>query len=194
MIKFKQKTYSKESDAMRALYVALQRERVRVEVINQNQLLPVLKGNNIVIERFVVFTPTFGRDKFRMYLKIGAKDKMPDNVRLADSYIKSDKVLDASLSFEGALERRKLFGKHNNKKGGGNNNNNNQDAPKFAKAGFDFGKVGLYKDKEEKIGTAIKYDIKSRSLVLEFGSIENAVKALNILPFGINYKIYLLDA
>ena len=66
MIKFKQKTYSKESDVMRALYVSLQRERKRVEVIDSSSLIAVLKGNNIVIERFVLFTPTFGKDRFRM--------------------------------------------------------------------------------------------------------------------------------
>ena len=197
MITFKQKTYSKESDAMRALYVALQRERKRVEVIDQNALLPILKGNNIVIERFVVFSPTFGKDRFRMYLKIGAKAKMPENVRLAQKFTKSDKILDAALSFDGGLERRKLFSGKNNKKSGGNNNNNNnnnQSAGNFARASFDFGRVGLFKEKESRLGEAILYDIKSRSLVLEFESIENAIKALDILPFGINYKLYLLDS
>ena len=111
MITFKEKTFSREADAMRALYVALQRERKRVEVIDSNSLLAVLKGNNVVIERFVIFTPTFGKDRFRMYLKIGAKAKMPDNVKLAENYIKSEKILDASLSFDGNLERRKLFSK-----------------------------------------------------------------------------------
>lgn len=197
MITFKQKTYSKESDAMRALYVALQRERKRVEVIDQNSLVAVLKGNNIVIERFVIFTPTFGKDKFRMYLKIGAKAKMPDNVKLAENFTKSEKVLDAALSFDGGLERRKLFSKPKNNKGsgGGNNNNNNNQggSGNFAKASFDFGRVGLFKEKESRIGEAILYDIKSRSLVLEFGSMENAIRALDILPFGINYKLYLLD-
>ena len=191
MIKFKQKTYSKESDAMRALYVALQRERKRVEVIDSSSLIAVLKGNNIVIERFVLFTPTFGKDRFRMYLKIGAKAKMPDNVKLAESYLKSDQLFETQLKLEGGLERRKLFSKNKNN----NNNNQNQQGPgNFAKAGIDFGKLGVYKTKENRIGEAILYDIKSRSLVLEFGSIENAVRALDILPFGINYKLYLLDS
>jgi hypothetical protein len=193
MIKFKQKTYSKESDAMRALYVALQRERKRVEVIDSSSLIAVLKGNNIVIERFVLFTPTFGKDRFRMYLKIGAKAKMPDNVKLAESYLKSDQLFETQLKLEGGLERRKLFSKNKNKNN--NNNNQNQQGPgNFAKAGIDFGKLGVYKTKENRIGEAILYDIKSRSLVLEFGSIENAVRALDILPFGINYKLYLLDS
>lgn len=192
MITFKQKTYSKESDAMRALYVALQKERKRVEVIDQNSLFPVLKGNNIVIERFVIFTPTFGKDRFRMYLKMGAKVKMPTNVRLAENFTSSEKILDASLSFNGSLDRRKLFSK---KKNNNNNNNNNDQQPSnLARSSFDFGKVGLYKEKDYKLGEAILYDIESRSLVLEFRSIENAVKALDILPFGINYKLYLLDS
>lgn len=192
MIKFKQKTYSKESDAMRALYVALQRERKRVEVIDSSSLVAVLKGNNIVIERFVLFTPTFGKDRFRMYLKIGARAKMPDNVKLAENYIKSDQLFETQLKLEGGLERRKLF---SNKNKNNNNNNQNQQGPgNFAKAGIDFGKLGVYRTKENRIGEAILYDIKSRSLVLEFGSIENAVRALDILPFGINYKLYLLDS
>ena len=129
-----------------------------------------------------------------MYLKIGAKAKMPDNVKLADNYIKSEKILDASLSFDGNLERRRLFSKNKNNKNNNNNNQQQQGSGNFAKAGFDFGKVGIFKEKEARIGEAILYDIKSRSLVLEFGSIENAVKALDILPFGINYKLYLLDS
>ena len=49
------------------------------------------------------------------------------------------------------------------------------------------------------IGEAIKYDKRDRSLVLEFdGPKENAIRnlkeALNILPFGLNYNIYLLNS
>jgi DNA polymerase III gamma/tau subunit len=47
---------------------------------------------------------------------------------------------------------------------------------------------------QELLGDAIVYDKKSRTLVLEFDSIRDAIQALNILPFGLNYKIYLLDA
>jgi hypothetical protein len=118
---------------------------------------------------------------------------MPDNVKLAESYLKSDQLFETQLKLEGGLERRKLFSKNKNKNN--NNNNQNQQGPgSFAKAGIDFGKLGVYKTKENRIGEAILYDIKSRSLVLEFGSIENAVRALDILPFGINYKLYLLDS
>ena len=44
----------------------------------------------------------------------------------------------------------------------------------------------------ELLGDAVKYDKKERSLVLEFASIPDAITALNILPFGIDYKIFLL--
>ena len=47
---------------------------------------------------------------------------------------------------------------------------------------------------KELIGDAVKYDKKSRSLVLEFSTIQDAIRALNILPFGLGYKIYLLNA
>ena len=45
----------------------------------------------------------------------------------------------------------------------------------------------------ELLGEAIKYDKKERSLVLEFKTIGDAIAALNILPFGLNYNIYLLS-
>ena len=43
------------------------------------------------------------------------------------------------------------------------------------------------------LGEALLYDKVSRTLVLEFDSIRDAINALNVLPFGINYKLYLLD-
>ena len=46
---------------------------------------------------------------------------------------------------------------------------------------------------EQLLGEAINYDKKSRSLVLEFKTMEDAIRAINILPFGVNYKIFLLD-
>ena len=42
-------------------------------------------------------------------------------------------------------------------------------------------------------GDTIDYDKKSRSIVLEFDTAQDAINALNILPFGLNYKVYLLD-
>ena len=52
---------------------------------------------------------------------------------------------------------------------------------------------GLSKNEKISIGDVITYDKKSRVAVLEFDSIEKAIKSLNILPFGLNYKLYLLD-
>jgi hypothetical protein len=52
--------------------------------------------------------------------------------------------------------------------------------------------INLTYEVKELLGDAVKYDKKERSLVLEFRSIEDAIKALNILPFGINYNIFLL--
>lgn len=186
MITFKQKNYSKEADAMKAFYEVLKRERKRVEVIDSNSLIPVLKGNNIVIERFVIFSPTFGKDRYRMYLKVGAKAKMPENLVLAGQYVKRDNIFNTSIKFEGGLKRRKLF----SKKG---NNNNNNDPGNFARAGIELGRFEIGKDTTKRLGETIMYDVKSRSVVLEFPSIENAVRALDILPFGLNYKMYLLD-
>ena len=82
MIKFRQKEFT-EYDAMRSLYVKLMRysDRNKFGVIDTSALIPVLRGNNVVIERFVISTSMFGKDKYRMYLKIGAKAKLPDEVR-----------------------------------------------------------------------------------------------------------------
>jgi hypothetical protein len=81
MITFREKEFS-EYDAMRSLYVELNKYNKKVELIDKSALIPVLKGNNVVIERFVISTNFFGKDRYRMYLKIGAKAKMPDSVRL----------------------------------------------------------------------------------------------------------------
>ena len=85
MIEFRQKVFS-EYDAMKSLYNELMRKdsqwRYKIKVIDTSSLLPVLKGNSVVIERFVISTQAFKKDKYRMYLKIGAKAKMPDGVRL----------------------------------------------------------------------------------------------------------------
>ena len=196
MIKFVQKQYS-EADAMRALYVELMRysDRNKFEVINSSALIPVLKGNNVVIERFVIYKPVFGRDRYRMYLKIGAKAKLPDEVRLAGQRVYDERLLDLSLSIQGKLKGPKFFSK--NKK---NNNNNNNGGGGFmegdisTKISTPYNVLSINREVKELLGEAILYDKKSRSLVLEFKNIRSAIQALNILPFGLNYKIYLLDA
>ena len=194
MIKFEQKQYT-EYDAMRALYVELMRysDKNKFEVIDRSALIPVLRGNNVVIERFVISTSLFGKDKYRMYLKIGAKAKLPDEVRLAGQRVYDKNLLNFSIELKGGVKPR-MFGK----KGGGGNNNNNQNQ------GGGFGQIstGIKSDYQfftikqevrELLGEALKYDKKDRSLVLEFNDIPSAIRALNILPFGLDYKIKLLN-
>ena len=55
MIQFRQKTFS-EYDAMRTLYVELLKrgDRNKWKVIDRDSLIPVLRGNNVVVERFVI--------------------------------------------------------------------------------------------------------------------------------------------
>lgn len=207
MINFRQKEYSSnEYDAMRSLYVELMRGdcRLRVEIIDRSQLIPILRGNNVVIERFVV-VPVGRQDKFRMYLKIGGRAKLPDQVRLT-SRTDYRKFGSMKVDFNAAAMLP-----------GGNNNNNNQQnqqnkknkqksyssilsqkefgdkGPRpFATAGLPMF-VDLSYQVNKLLGEALVYDKNSRTLVLEFDSIRDAINALNVLPFGINYKLYLLD-
>lgn len=197
MIQFRQKEFS-EYDAMRSLYVELMKNdawRRRIQVIDSSSLIPVLKGNNVVIERFVISTRVFGKDKYRLYLKVGAKAKMPDAVKLP-GITRTKKVLGTSLEIQGGwfakqknesetegqtIFRQKEF--DNKKKGPG----------PMVNAKF-FPTVGdLTYEKTEPRGETLEYDKKDRSIVLEFDSIQDAIGALNILPFGLNYKVYLLD-
>lgn len=205
MIVFRQKEYS-EYDAMRSLYVELMRysDRNRFDTIDKSALIPILKGNNIVIERFVISTTLFGKDRYRMYLKIGAKAKMPDEVRLPS------KVYDKRLGNMQVNVNSGVFADNQRQQ---NNNNRSQNQPRqtnnseviekqFAdKKGpppFISGSMSPYIDLtvkvQELLGDAIVYDKQSRTLVLEFKSIRDAIQALNVLPFGLNYKIYLLDS
>lgn len=224
MINFRQKEFT-EYDAMRSLYVKLMRysDRNKFGVIDTNALIPILRGNNVVIERFVISTSIFGKDKYRMYLKIGAKAKLPDEIRLPgrtydkrlgnmqlnvnhsifapkdyeqqqQSQKKDDTRLNDTSSpsndkprrqknyseFPGSILEQKEFGK------------DNKQYPYIS--GSFSPSIDLSYEVSELLGEAIKYDKKSRTLVLEFKTIEDAINALNILPFGLGYKIYLLNA
>lgn len=201
MIVFKEKQFT-ECDAMRSLYVELMRngaQRGRWEIINKSQLIPILKGNNVVVEKFVISTSFFGRDKYRMYIKIGARAKMPDEVRLPKDYY--DETL-GNLTFK--LKNKDAFGgglkDNNNQKKKKKNNKGRGREDHFSEKSFGIAETDFnsyYKidiEKEKLLGEAIKYDKKARELILEFDSIYDAIRALNILPFGLNYNIYLLDA
>ena len=180
MITFRQKFFS-EYDAMRSLYVELMKysDKRKFGIIDSTQLLPILKGNNVVIERFVISTAFGHKDRYRMYLKIGAKAKLPDEVRLPGH------VYDKRLFGIRVKMGRKLFSAKPNKNkgdGGGEGLSVSSEFP------FD-----VTVPVKELLGDALKYDKAGRSLVLEFNTIQDAIHAINILPFGINYKIYLLD-
>lgn len=212
MIEFRQKEFT-EHDAMRLLYTELKRDgwwRDRIKVVNRNSVIPVLRGNNILIERFVISTSLFGRDKYRLYIKIGAQAKLPDEVRLPE-VIRQRRLLNAKVelktgggnifqtnfseTMEDVLLREKLFGdKDKDKKKDNNYSPSMNTYLNDSTGGYD-----IMFEIRSLIGKAIKYDKKDRSLVLEFdGPKEDAIRnlkdALNILPFGLEYNIYLLDA
>lgn len=225
--RLKRKVFS-EYDAMRSLYVELMKysDRSKFGIIDSSALIPILRGNNIVIEKFVISTSFFGRDKYRMYLKIGAKAKMPDEVRLPQR-VYDKRLGNMQVNFQKGLFDDKPQNQNNNWDNKKNYNNNkeglNTDAPindrfnkkqknhseivfreKIFKGGGDkqfpvvnasfSPQINISYQVKELIGDAVKYDKKSRSLVLEFSTIQDAIRALNILPFGLGYKIYLLNA
>lgn len=187
MVKFRQKTFS-EYDAMRSLYIELMKrtnnDRSRFPVINTSALLPILKGNNIVIERFVISSSIFGKDTYRMYIKIGAKAKLPDDVRLPSEY-HDERFGKLKLSIGAGV-----FGK--DRKDNAEGKSKGPDPLMSAHAYPE--EVEIKREVGRLLGEAIKYDKKSRQLVLEFRNMNDAIRALSILPFGIDYKIYLLDA
>ena len=179
---------------MRTLYTELGRAGLlrggMYDIINTSQLIPILKGNNVVIEKFVISTSLFGKDKYRMYLKIGAKAKLPDEVRLPNR-TNVERLGHISFNFK------------NNTGGGGNNKQQQGKKDKDKKKKWqqrEFGIEGSYNyqadiqlEVQNLLGEAIKYDKKARELILEFDSVQDAIRALNILPFGIRYKTYLLE-
>lgn len=196
MIVFKQKTYS-EYEAMRSLYVELMRDggkRGKWETISKSQLPAVLKGNNVVVEKFVISTSFFGRDKYRMYLKIGAKAKLPDEVRFPGYYY-DEKLGGLSLKVSGGVpfknQQQNNFSDAKEKSFGKNKNNNNNGG-KLISAEYN-NRFDIEVEIHNMIAEAIKYDKRSRELILEFDTIQDAIRALNILPFGTNYNIKLLE-
>ena len=195
MIQFRQKTFS-EYDAMRSLYVELLKkgDKNKWKVIDKDSLIPVLRGNNVVIERFVISTSFAHRDRYRLYLKIGAKAKLPDEVRLPER-VYDKRLGNATLNFNMGLFAP---GTKNNNQGQQQKNmsvvfkqKEFKGSPPTISASVS-PSINLTYEVRELLGDAVKYDKKERSLVLEFKTIDNAIQALNILPFGINYNIFLL--
>ena len=185
---FRQKTFS-EYEAMRSLLVELQKRygfdlKKRINIIDQSALIPVLRGNNVVIEKFVITTRMFGKDKYRMYLKMGAGVSLPNDVRLTGRSVRNSFGKLSVSSNGGFKPKEKSFGnKNNNNNGGGNLIG--------GKYNFD---IDMSYDSTELLGEVVKYDKKDRSLVLEFKSIHDAINSLDVLPFGLSYKLYLLES
>lgn len=217
MINFKQKEFA-EFDQMRYLYTKLMKrtnyDRRKFPIIDASALVPILKGNNIVIERFVLSSSNFGKDKYRMYLKIGAKAKMPDDVRLP-SYYHTETLGKMSLNMKNNVAswgnpkeeafseteespelRIKLFGgghgKRGGKGGGGDKSGGGGGGGGYISSNFS-PSYNITREVQSLLGEVVLYDKKSRTLVLEFETVEQAIDALDILPFGINYTIYLLN-
>jgi hypothetical protein len=152
-------------------------------------------GVILVIEKFVIASPFFGRDVYRMYIRVGLKAKMPEAIRL------TDKQYDKRLGdFQVNLKSGNLFDSQER------NYSEILEQREF-KGGYPFWKPQMSADfrpdrdamsisylVKESLGEAIVNDKKTRTVVLEFKSIQDAIRVLNLLPFGLNYKIYILDA
>lgn len=213
MITFRQKSFS-EFDAMKSLYNELRRnmrpDQLNKMIINSSQLIPVLKGNSVVIEKFVISSSFLNPDKYRMYLKIGAKAKMPDSLRLP-GFTRQERLGNLSLSFKGnfpqlggnqqqqgnqqrngsdtrfsdtsgILETRLFKGK-----GGGGGNGFKPVEVKYDPY------INIDREVTKNLGEVLVFDKKTRTAVIEFDSIRDAVSSLQILPFGLDYSLYLLN-
>lgn len=201
MIRFLQKGFS-EADAMRSLWRELQRRsngdprRLPKIIESQTSLIPILRGNNVVIEKFVI-SKSLGQENFRLYLRVGAKCKLPENFLLPSR--KEERTAFGNLRFA--------------KIGGGNKDNNSQPQQKnnseigtftrFVQKEFGNNKgdnngggngidLSIRYERQERKGHVVRYDKSQRQVVLEFDTIQNAIDCLDILPFGLDYNLYIL--
>ena len=192
MITFKEKTYA-EHEATRILFNEIRRDqrmREEVKIIDRSQLIPVLKGNNVVIEKFVISTSMLGRDRYRMYLKLGAKIRLPESIRL-NGYYRQNKLGGVSFGI-----KNNICNGDGNSGDGGNCNKNNKDRHKKNKrfsfsSGLNY-KADILVDSHHLVGEVVKYNKESRELILEYTSPQDAVRSLWELPFGFDYRVYLL--
>lgn len=197
MIQFRQKQFT-EYDAMRTLYERILKrtggdKNKKFKIINSSALIPILRGNNVVVEKFTISTSMFGgRERYRMYIKIGAKAKLPDEVRLPSFKVYDETLGKVSLRISDGLFRKSfsegvLIQKEFKGGGGGGGSQPSLKAEMSQD-------ISIKKKCQEILGEAIEYSKTQRSLVLEFKAVDDAIEALNYLPFGLNYQIYLLDA
>ena len=206
MITFKRKEFS-EYENMRVLYNEIQRNfylKNKIRMIDPSALPSILRGNNVVIEKFSIITSLFNKDRYVMYLKMGAKVKLPDKIRLDGDNVKEN-IGNMSIKFKSGIpkfnsgssekkfsdtyETRIFFesgGKDNGKKKKkGDGGLINAEFTPYENLSYDYTRL---------IGRVVKYNKIERSLVLEFDSKMDALKALDILPFGLDYNLYLLNS
>lgn len=239
MIRFKEKVYS-EYDAMRQLYVEMGKRyrgndgKPGFKVISPQYLPGILKGNSVVIEKFVIVSRMIGNDKYRMYIKLGSKIKLPDKVKLPSldkdtrnlgslnttlypglPIIRSvNKTVNSNTSLNQSNKTDNKGGKSYTVdelrnlgliKGNPSQRNNSdmeerlyddKNDNKSPKFGF-VQNISVRKDlsisSDKPLGSTILYDKSSRSLVLEFNSIRDAVESLNYLPLGLSYDLYIVS-
>jgi hypothetical protein len=193
MINFRQKSFS-EHTAMNFFYAKLMSyggDNKKWPIIDKSALLPILRGNNIVIEKFTIVDSWIG-DRYRMYIKVGAKATLPEDVRMPRGKGYDQNLGRIKLGLKG-------FSDNNNNNNNNNNNPlNNNNKNKEGRLGFSLENepcVSLsYRVNGEELGKTIEYNKATRSLVLEFKRIDSAIECLNYLPFGFGYRIYLLDS
>lgn len=196
MTKFRQKNFS-EHTAMNFFYSKLMElggERKKWPIISKSSLLPILRGNNVVIEKFTIVDSWFGGDKYRMYIKVGEKAVLPEDVRMPRGRGYDQSLGNVKLSFSNPGLKEFSHKNKDNKGGGGQQQQ--QGGGSFGKMYLEGGpNVALnYKVKGEVLGKTIDYNKETRSLVLEFNRINDAIECLNYLPFGFGYRIYILDS
>jgi hypothetical protein len=215
MIRFKEKVYS-EYDAMRQLYVEMGKRYRGIDgkpgfkAISPSYLPGILKGNSVVIEKFVIVSRMIGSDKYRMYIKLGSKIKLPDKIKLPslDSNYVNMGVIKGTLG-GGPLFKNNYQGKNNKQddfedeeedEDESNSYNRNKRQRKFSnkKSGGGYGfkletSKGIGITSNKPLGSTVLYDKNSRSLVLEFNSIRDAVESLNYLPLGLSYDLYIVS-
>lgn len=217
MIKFKEKTYS-EYDAMRQLYVEMSKRyksydgKIGFKVISPSYLPGILKGNSVVIEKFVILSRVIGSDKYRMYIKLGSKIKLPDDFKLpsiSDDYVNLGVVkgtLGGGSLFKGSnqksLGNQSSSDSDEDEEDDDNDNSNNwrrrgkrySNKKNNVGSGFKYETSrGVSVSSNKPLGTTVLYDKNSRSLVLEFNNIRDAVESLNYLPLGLSYDLYIVS-
>lgn len=200
MVNFRQKVFSEYENTI-ILYNLIKQDfnlRNRIKVIDSSALPSILRGNNVVIEKFTISTSLFNKDKYMMYLKMGAKVKLPSSIRLDGTSSKTN-IGSMSVSFRAGLPKvnasgggQRMFGEKDKKDDKKKKSGGGGGGGDFVQTSFN-PYSNLEYEYTETLGRVVRYNKIERSLVLEFDSKVDALRALNVLPFGLDYNLYLLD-